>query len=640
VNAASLQARARVRAANLYRRTLKVTAAGLRPALAPMVHREPAALGPGTVLFWGPEAGVAPHLAALEIVGRTLEEQGVPTAFVRCHEVFPRCPVMDMDQLPEPPEPGAARASCDRCLLRSVTMLARYRLPVVPLVPLWHRIEPVLRPTLDARPDDLLSFRYRGAPVGEVALHDLLLAHQLVDHQQVPIELHDAWWDRIRSGVIAYAVADELCAGGNVARLVYFDETSNNVCARLAAAERGVPSTTLSFAAHLGTDRTRFVLSDRVMHDTMIRRGAQWPTVRDRALTAVLTTAVADDVAVRVTNRGGSRHIYSPAAGSSAAEVARRLGLDRAARTIVAYTSSLDEDLAARTYWNALGIDHAAADEGPFSSQVEWLQVLAGWVGQSTDWQLVVRVHPREGSGRAPSRHFGLLQAALEDVSSNVHLLGPMDPLSSYDLARVAHVVAVSWSSIGGELARCGVPVLATSVGALWNLPRNDGIAWEPTVDRYLERLQELGRSGGHFTSVVMAFRWYAFRNLGLSINVADLVGSPRRRGLPRWRSPSASTTLVHAVQGTGSIPADRTASESSQEQEADAIRGQLGRLLTVFVNGTDPKTPIRVDTRANVDGGLVVGVDGDELTLAERAGTRRRWSPLEARMARLATAP
>src|SRR5438128_2086300 len=50
----------------------------------------------GLTLFFAPEAGLKPHLAAMCILARTLKQLGHSVLFARCYELFARCAVMDM----------------------------------------------------------------------------------------------------------------------------------------------------------------------------------------------------------------------------------------------------------------------------------------------------------------------------------------------------------------------------------------------------------------------------------------------------------------------------------------------------------------------------------------------------------------
>src|SRR5205807_8907478 len=103
------------------------------------------------------------------------------------------------------------------------------------------------------------------------------------------------------------------------------------------------------------------------------------------------------------------------------------------------------------------------------------------YVESHDDLQLAVRIHPREGPNKREGgtsqhlqklrREFGAYQHA------RVRIIWPEDKTSSYDLGEAADLALVSWSSIGLELARLGVPVL-TSTRGIGFLPEGDFLAF------------------------------------------------------------------------------------------------------------------------------------------------------------------
>lgn len=599
----------------------------------------------GTVMFWIPESGVGPHLVAMEVTARTLAESGVDVAFAQCHALFPRCPVMDMYGLDEPAPPEEAASCCDRCLYGSTSGLRRYGLDAYPMHALAASVRDRWQSAVASRPDDLLGFEFDGIAFGALALHDLTLANKLAEIDSAPDALHDGWWDRIRGCVHAYLMAGALCAVEPISCLVVFNDHAPQVSARLAAERHGIPVRSGMFANHRGVDRRRLTFTRTVAQDAVLEHAADWPRWADLALPPALVREVADDLVARFTNVGVSSHVFSTRIAQTASSVHDDLGLDRSRKTIVAFTSSLDEDIAIKAYKRALGIDDRNVLAAPFPDQLTWLGHLVELVEARGDLQLVVRVHPRESSHGRTSGHLALLRQLFRPSPSNVRVVWPGDPLSSYDVARIADVAAVSWSSIGLELARVGTPVIATTRGPIHVLDPDGGIAWEPTAEGFDQRLRGLVAQDPGLSVVTSAFRWYAFRLLGQTVDLSDLITSPVQRTLPTWRTPKAKDELIGAVLGDEprSTPnLDRLRRHQDGDaamQEAAAIRGQLGRVFMVLSTGNDPGGPVRLDTVGShaPSTGPRVLTDGHEVTLELDGRTRDYWSPMEARLARLA---
>ena len=253
----------------------KLRAKLLRPWLLRQAesHNETETLN-GVTLFWVPEAGVGPHLVAMEILARTLVEDGHRVLFTRCYEGFPRCPVMDMYKLDEPPAADAARSCCDRCLYNSVRMLGKYRLPALDLRPWLDRIQPRLNELTRVRPPDLSTFTFDGIPFGLLAMHDLTLANKLASVEDIPPKFDIAWWDRTRSCLTAYLVVTELASSGEMSHLVHFNDGALHVSARLAAEKARIPCRSIAFASHMGVDRRKIVVTKTIAHDATLRHAS------------------------------------------------------------------------------------------------------------------------------------------------------------------------------------------------------------------------------------------------------------------------------------------------------------------------------------------------------------------------------
>src|SRR6202000_188829 len=116
----------------------------------------------------------------------------------------------------------------------------------------------------------------------------------------------------------------------------------------------------------------------------------------------------------------------------------KKLGLSRGRKTLVAYTSSLDEFVASRGVLEALGRPYAAGPK-PFDDQSAWLRALVDWTASRPDLQLVGRIHPRTGSSRyatVASEYFRL-KSEFATTPSNVTVVWPEDPVSRYNLGDI-----------------------------------------------------------------------------------------------------------------------------------------------------------------------------------------------------------
>ncbi len=382
---------------------------------------------------------------------------------------------------------------------------------------------------------------------------------------------------------------------------------------------------------------------------------SHWPACRDLALEPAVVREVADDLLVRL--RGAGSFIYSPGKTLAQTDVPTRLGLSTERRLIVAYTSSLDEMLASQMVMNAT--DTAIPDRPqPFRDQIDWLTQLVRYVGESDDLQLVVRVHPREGANKRESvvsQHLAKLKRAFSAPSPNCRFVWPQDPVSSYDLGEAADLVLTSWSTIGLEMARLGVPVLVAFNGAISAIPQDDFLEWAPTPPAYFEKLRELLERPVTFAKVARAYRWYALSIFGATLDFSDVVPASNFAGLPKFKIPREAAALEQILiqaRDVCDVNIERLrASQTPQSSEREAIElaRQLRRVIHFLMTGEDqPRdSPLVLGGNPGTNGGRDESaengsasrrliLDSDHVVYHDAGRTFRRRSPMVGRLGAL----
>jgi hypothetical protein len=634
-----------------YRALLGLVGAARRWRARRLLRRAPAPPPPtksGYVLFFSPDAAIDPHLVALCVVGRTLRERGHDVLFVRCYDGFRRCPVMA-------PMPCVLRAAdrervCLGCAANSFRRLAAYDLPALDL---REFVTPALRDevarALAAAPADLREFTYDGVAFGKLSALDLILAHKVADLSVLTAEQQRHWREYVESSLTAYLVTGELCRRLPIRRVVVSADYSLFLGARLAAQKHGVGVLTATHASHRSVDRRKYVLVDRAVFFEFEAHTAAWPAWRERALPPDRVREVGEDTLVRFS--ATQAHVYSPPKTFGAGDLRTRLGLDPHRKLLVAFTSSLDEMMATGVTRAGLGASVPPPPQ-PFRDQIEWLQAVIDRVERSPNLQLVVRVHPREGPNKregVTSQHLGLLRERFDRPFRHCRFVWPGDPVSSYDLGELADVALTSWSTIGLEFARMGVPVL-TSTNGLAAFPHDDFLEWGPTPEAYFARLDDLLTRPVALDTLVRAFRWYNLHHLGSSLDLGDVVPEPYYEGLPPYRTPAEAATIEEVVFGERSVLAinsDRLRdgqAPAGAEAEREALRRHLRRLVrflfTAEVATTDyPLVWADDENPPPPAGGAVLSPDGNGLRLTGWGRTWARVSPLCRRLAPLCAA-
>ncbi len=171
----------------------------------------------------------------------------------------------------------------------------------------------------------------------------------------------------------------------------------------------------------------------------------------------------------------------------------------------------LDDRPLALLATNVLG-DSLTLGRNLFSrSMAEWISRTVRWFAARDDLQLIVRVHPGERLTHGPSM-VDVVRAAVDELPSHIHLIGPLDKVNTYDLMPLASLGLVFTTTTGLEMAMRGIPVIAAGQTHY----RGRGFTLDPsTWDEYFAQLEAaLADPQGHRLrdeQVELAWR-YAYR--------------------------------------------------------------------------------------------------------------------------------
>lgn len=599
----------------------------------------------GATLFFVPYAGVGPLFAQTCLMARTLKELGHRVLVARCFELFERCPVMSMYRLPFDASAEDKRDVCLRCADNSLAMTAAYGLDVLDLRAL---VSPDMIAGIDralaAAPEDLLDFERDGLAFGMVSGADLAVTRKISDFTRISEQDRAAWLQYLRGCLLSYSLIDRLCRDYGIGRIVHVNDYAMIVSARMAARRNGIPCYGLSTPAHCNVDFRRSLIMPDVWvkaTDTLLRK---WPECRDLSLSPERVREVGDDLLVRFAGQGIL--IYSPSktTNGDAMTVREQLGLQPGRRLIVAYTSSLDETLSVQMSAKALGLTFHDRPQ-PFVDQIEWLTALVAYVERSGDLQLVVRIHPREAANKRESntsQHLDRLRAAFGGTYAHCRLVWPQDAVSSYDLGEAADLALIWGSTVGLEMARLGVPVLAATHVSNFPCPVDDFLEWDETADGYFDCLRRLLDRPVTVDQIARAFRSYSLLVLGAAVDLSDVVPRPSFAELPEYKLPTEAGVIEDAIirgQDMCDLNVRRLQAaqrRDSRDRELDELRRQLRRVVHVLMTGTeaaDAPLWLLSGEGAARPGGRSAAVDGCTVHYNDGTGITTRVSPMAARL-------
>jgi hypothetical protein len=604
---------------------------------------------PAIVLF-APEAGIVSHFMAHSLVAKILQERGHRVLIVRCHDVYQRCVVMDSMSLPRDMTLEHRRSACAACA-QSVARAARdYGIEMVELPELVDAtVRNVVARQMSRLPEDLASFEIDGVKFAQFCGAEAAVTFKVLDPFSTDPAVRTLLLQYLEGALLSYHAMKRLAAMVKVTRLVHFNEYSMLLGAAVAARGVGIPTTNMSFATVMVVDRRRIVLMPTLLAISSYREQLDnWLAWRNLALPEKAVAEFGDDCRYRMTSN--SAMIYSPMRTGSVDDLYEQLAISQSRRLLVAFTSSLDEVSANKYYLEAVGEKPFPAEQ-PFRDQIEWLEALIERVEPSDDLQLVVRIHPREGANRrdkVASRHLAMLRERFTKQYEHVRFVWPGEAISSYDLAELADVGLTGWSTIGLEMVRFSVPVVAA-----FNLhtpfPVGDVVRWRPTRDGYFQCLDEALRAKPDLDHATFAYRWSSLRHLGYAVDLGDVVPDSEFTGLPPYRAPAAAGIVEDAiVHGKSVLDVNHSILRGHQgagahRAERAALHQQFRRNVWFFCLGEDPgcdyrlfchggeidHVPAGYDAALSVSGGIVTFLSGDR--------TVRRRSPMVRRMALLA---
>ncbi|MCG9884931.1 MAG: hypothetical protein MH825_05030 [Cyanobacteria bacterium] len=506
--------------------------------------------GQEVALYFSPDVSVLPHFSAQCVVAKTLQEQGIQSLFLNCSDLFYPFLIPSTDAIQD-----WFKSENIQNYKNKVHLILKSYLKEYDLVDIYPNFS-VDIPSIDNdlklflhQNRNFLGYEYDGVAFGKLALLDLSLLTKKIDFSQASDNIQLLWFLFIKNNIIAYQILRYVYLKLNVKYAFHYGDYSLMLTHRIVAQlYPKVSLFSISHPSHLGVDRQRYAIYRGTFRETALKQGELWPSFRDLSLTQKMVLEVGDDLIARLSS--AVSHIYSPAKTIGQDGLKKRLGLDDGKYLVVAYTSSLDEYLSAKmSIEEGLRIKLPNRSD-PFKDQIDWLKKLVSFFESHDNIKLLVRVHPRESKNKRDSvvsEHLQLLMNEFSGTFHNSHFIWPEDPVSSYDVAELADLVLTSWSSIGLECARLGVPVL-TAIHGMSPFPHDDFLEWEETPTLYFQKLQYLIDQPASTSTIARAFRCYYLYQLGASLDFSDVVPNKDFSSLPEFLLGKEAKTLHDAI--------------------------------------------------------------------------------------------
>ena len=177
-------------------------------------------------------------------------------------------------------------------------------------------------------------------------------------------------------------------------------------------------------------------------------------------------------------------------------QLRKELGLDKNRPVILLATNVLGDSLT-------LGRNIFA------ESMADWIEKTVQFFANQPQAQLVIRIHPGERLTHGPSMS-DVVKGALPQVSENIHLIGTLEKVNTYDLMEIASLGLVYTTTTGLEMAMNGIPVIVCGQTHY----RQRGFTFDPTTwDKYYALIESSLQSKPTLTEAQIETAWeYAYR--------------------------------------------------------------------------------------------------------------------------------
>ena len=142
-------------------------------------------------------------------------------------------------------------------------------------------------------------------------------------------------------------------------------------------------------------------------------------------------------------------------------------------------------------------------------SMADWIEKTVQYFANKPEVQLVIRIHPGERLTHGPSMA-DVVKGALKEIPENIHLIGPLEKVNTYDLMEIANLGLVYTTTTGLEMSMNGIPVIACGETHY----RKRGFTLDPmTWDEYYALIDKMLQSKTTLTQTQIETAWeYAYR--------------------------------------------------------------------------------------------------------------------------------
>ena len=470
------------------------------------------------VLLYIPEALFETHYLSMNYMAECLKKQGHVVYMVKCYKQFEFCPpYLWLDDGFTAMDEEKQCANCSKIADRLKNNSNHQFVELNKLLNSSHYQN--VKNALEAAPENLLEFTFDSVEFGKLTSYQFALINKVSNFETVSAELRKNWLKLIQTAIISYHHVCEIIDIYSIDNLIYYNYYATEVGAAAAAKYKNVKSSFSASISHRWVDFTRISIGAPNEYYLSVQKWNKWRNIK---IDQSEINEVFLDLLFNIFSSGG--HRYSPEKDYTSSidfDLCKSLNIPKSKKILTAYTSSDDERLGMSNMFNALGFDSLQEERECFYDQLDWLSSIIKFVSESEEYFLIIRIHPRSGKNKFNSLISEFYVHFLDLISNlsleNCLIIHPHENVSSYDLIELSSVCLVSWSSIGLDIARMGIPCIS-AIKLVPTYPDDDFLYYEKNKEDYFNRIEELCNSNFSIKSVVLSYRWYIFQRFSSSI--------------------------------------------------------------------------------------------------------------------------
>jgi hypothetical protein len=539
-------------------------------------------------LFVAPEAGLSPFFSCHAMLARMISDAGHAAVVLSCGGILPICSVKFAMNIGATRTGDTENAACSRCLEAAVKVGESHDLSdmqIEAILNAGHRAE--IDSIISANEPRLWETKYDDIDFGGLSLGEALRAVRKSDVTEFAADDHVLLKALLKASLSVYFSVKLLSSRLKIRQIVYFGDYAYHLPFLLFASRFGITVTHISYGYIGDIDQRYLSLRPGVAVAHALDLIDRWPAYRHRLLSPLEVDKLLEGALSRLQNHGGIS-TYSPTWICRDDDIRAELGLDPNKKTIVAFPSSADEIVCTRLFMRAMNVNFGASG-GPFDSHDDWLEKLIKWVSGRTEFQLVVRLHPRMAAGsrfKTVASDASRSRQTLASLPENIFIEWPESKVSSYNLAEIADVAVTAWSSMALELSRFGIPVVS-AFPEIGLTPVGSFVCSGRTSDLFFQEIDRLADQEASLETITESLRWTYIQHWSHLVDISDIT--PSYMDVPPYKVPNSASTILDVVTGGKDlveINMARHKEDVSSVLEREAVVRSVETMIALFSRG------------------------------------------------------